>query len=272
MAQDMRALRNYITAKDGYEYTDVADGLVCLHITHSNLKASMVDIRLDMHSTLGEVKEKVYRHCGTKPDYMTLILKSGSTVVGVLDDERRKLGYYPVQHGMTLHVQDNDPFSLAKGGGLEDVSLIKKYEISEDDYDKRKNTVRNYKREQLAKDPTWKPPVMMGAGGLQKAEKTIYDQESVQHIQIGARCEVSPGGRRGRVAFIGLVPELASTTAEGYWIGVVFDEPVGKGNGCVKGTRYYECAEKFGGFIRPANLQVGDFPPLDELDDDDDEF
>jgi tubulin-folding cofactor B len=98
----------------------------------------MVDIRLNLHSSLAEVKEKIYRHCGTKPHYMTLILKNGSSVVGMLDDEDRKLGYYPVQHGMTIHVQDNDPFSLAKGGGLEDISLIKKYEISEEDYDKRK--------------------------------------------------------------------------------------------------------------------------------------
>ncbi|CAK4073174.1 unnamed protein product [Aphanomyces euteiches] len=265
MAQDMRALRDYVTAMDGYQYTGIGEGIVCLHITHSHLKASMVDIRLDMHLTISEVKEKVYRHCGTKPDYMTLILKSGSTVIGVLNDEHRKLGYYPVQHGMTLHIQDNDPFSLAKGGGLEDVSLVQKYEISEEDYDKRKNTVRNYKKEQLAKDPNWKPPTMRANNANQ-----TYDADSVQHIQVGARCEVSPGGRRGRVAFVGLVPELAGS---GYWVGVVFDEPVGKGNGCVKEKRYYECADKFGGFVRPPNVQVGDFPPLDEdLLSDDDEF
>ncbi|KAF0709461.1 hypothetical protein AaE_012880 [Aphanomyces astaci] len=271
MAQDMRELRNYITAKDGYEYAEVADGLVCLHITHSNLRATIVDIRLDMHMTLAEVKEKVYRHCGTKPDYMTLVLKSGSTVIGIMDDERRMLGYYPVQHGMTIHVVDNDPFSLAKGGGLEDVPLIKKYEISEEDYDKRANTVRNYKREQIAKDPNWKPPVLMGAG--LRGIKKDYGPETVEGIDVGMRCEVTPGGRRGRVAYVGVVPELASSEVEGYWVGVVFDEPVGKGNGCVKGTRYYDCLDKFGGFIRPPNVQVGDFPPQDELlSDEDDEF
>ncbi|ETV94842.1 hypothetical protein H310_11508 [Aphanomyces invadans] len=271
MAQDMRALRDYVTAKDGYEYAEVSDGLVCLHITHSNLRATIVDIRLDLHMTLAQVKEKVYRHCGTKPDYMTLILKSGSTVIGTLDDERRMLGYYPVQHGMTLHVVDNDPFSLAKGGGLEDVSLVKKYEISEEDYDKRKNTVRNYKKEQLAKDPNWKPPVLMGAG--LRGVKNDYGPETVAGIEVGMRCEVAPGGRRGRVAYVGVVPELASSEVGGHWVGVVFDEPVGKGNGCVKGTRYYDCLEKFGGFIRPPNVAVGDFPPLDELEsDDDDEF
>ena len=30
----------------------------------------------------------------------------------------------------------------------------------------------------------------------------------------------------------------------GWWAGVRFDEPVGKGNGCVNGVRYFECEEK----------------------------
>lgn len=137
----MRALRAYITAKDGYEYENLPEGMVALHITHSNLNMEMVDIRLDLHLTIAEVRHKVYRHSGTKPDAMELfIMGPDGSVLAQLDDDRKMLGYYSVQSGMRLHVVDKDPFSLSKGGGLEDVSLVKKYEISEEDYDKRKQT------------------------------------------------------------------------------------------------------------------------------------
>jgi tubulin-folding cofactor B len=129
-----------------------------------------------------------------------------------------------------------------------------------------KNTVRNYKREQLAKDPNWKAPVLMGG---EKTNNNIYDAETVKGIHVGSRCEVTPGGRRGRVAFVGVVPELSGPNADSFWVGVVFDEPVGKGNGCAKGTKYFDCVDKFGGFIRPCNVAVGEFPPLDEMLSDD---
>jgi Ubiquitin-like domain len=45
------------------------------------------------------------------------------------------LGFYGVESGMEIHVVDADPFSMSRGGGLEDVSLVKKYRMSEEDYD-----------------------------------------------------------------------------------------------------------------------------------------
>lgn len=138
MAQDMRALRAYVTAKDGMEYETVPEGVVCLTITHSNLRAQMVDIRLDLHAPVADVKVKVYSHCGTKPEAQQLLLmRADGSVAARLDDDRRMLGFYSAQSGMRLHVVDTDPFSLSRGGGLEDVSLVPKYEISEADYDKR---------------------------------------------------------------------------------------------------------------------------------------
>lgn len=145
MAEDLRALRAFVTAKDGLEYENLPEGMVCLHITHSNLRMQMVDIRLDLHLSIAEVRQKVYRHSGTKPDAMELLLMApDGSVRARLDDDRRMLGFYGVQSGMRLHVVDRDPFSLSKGGGLEDVSLVQKYEISDADYDKRASCFAGY--------------------------------------------------------------------------------------------------------------------------------
>jgi len=87
-------------------------------------------------------------------------------------------------------------------------------------------------------------------------------------MNVGDRCEVAPGGRRGTVTFLGEVEELAP----GYWVGVRFDEPVGRGDGSVKGRQIFECEARYGAFVRPKRIEVGDFPERDLLDESDDEM
>lgn len=260
MAADLRALRNYISAKDGTEYENLPEGIVCLTITHNLLKMQMLDIRLDLHATIEQVRHKVYSHCGTSPEHMQLLLlDSNNSLLARLDDDRKMLGYYNVHSGMHLRVIDTNPFSLAKAGGLENASLVEKYKISEDAYNKRENTVRAYKRAQLAKDPNWKSKIE-----LQRNQ--VPGSDSITHMKVHDRCQVQPGGRRGSIMYLGEVPEIAP----GYWVGVHFDEPVGKGNGTVKEKVYFECNPKCGGFIRPQHVEIGDFPP--EFMDEDDDF
>lgn len=60
---------------------------------------------------------------------------SAPSQIANLNDDSKKLGYYGTESGMELHVIDADPFSMSRGGGLEDVSLVKKYRMTEEDYD-----------------------------------------------------------------------------------------------------------------------------------------
>lgn len=91
--------------------------------------------------------------------------------------------------------------------------------------------------------------------------------ESIEGMNIGDRCQVNPGKRRGEIKFLGEVPQLKG----GHWVGVVFDEPVGMTNGTVKDVSYFECAESYGSFVRAKNMEVGDFPEKDLMDEDEDD-
>jgi dynactin complex subunit len=58
--------------------------------------------------------------------------------------------------------------------------------------------------------------------------------------------------------YIGLVPEIPTAAGEEakLWVGVKYDEPLGKNDGSIKGHRYFQCKDKFGGFIIPGNCRV----------------
>ena len=86
-------------------------------------------------------------------------------------------------------------------------------------------------------------------------------------IEVSKRCRLLPAtdDRRGTVQFVGLVPEIPGS---GPWVGISLDEPTGKNDGAIKGTRYFECPPKQGVFVRPDHVEVGDFPALDDVDED----
>jgi len=267
MAAGMRALKQYVVG-DGQEHQFMADDLVSVHVSHNYLKANMMSIRFSLSATIDEVKDKLYRHTGTAPEWQVLVLKSPSgEVLAEMSEGHRPLGYYGVKHDCEIKVIDQNPHSLAKGGGLEDVSLIKKYVMSDEEYDRRKGTVRAWKKEQLAKDPNWKPPVAQSMPRNPATPSTpATTAEEAAKFTVGARVETFPGGKRGEIAFIG-----ETKFAPGWWIGVILDEPCGNNDGSVKGVRYFECDDKFGKFLKAINVKQGDYPDItmQDLEDSD---
>lgn len=184
-----------------------------------------------------------------------------------------------------IHVIDHDPDSAAANGWLDDITLVQRYEMPDEQYDKLPNTYRAWKKKQLAEDPNWLPPWVkkqVEEAAAKRAEKGLESLESVQErFKIDDRCECRPGGRRGEVKYIGYAHGQAIKTPTGeilmpqVWIGVKFDEPVGKNDGTSKGKRYFTAGRNYGAFVKPENVIVGDFPERDPFasdcsDDDND--
>ena len=52
MKSDHQIIRDYVTGADHLQYQGLPDGIVCCLVTHSNLDANHLDIRLDLHMSV----------------------------------------------------------------------------------------------------------------------------------------------------------------------------------------------------------------------------
>jgi tubulin-folding cofactor B len=237
------------------------DLMIRLNATHSHTKTVIAEIRFYKSQKLFEVKEILYKKFGTLPEYMKLklIRTNGEEQPLTNFDEERTLKELKIDDLDTIHVNDLNPNSVLVMNNFDDISTVKKYEISEEDYMKREDNARKFKQKLLS-DPNYKAMIEANQG-------PTYEDEAAQ-IKIGDRCLLGDGFRRGEVMFVGMIKELG----HGFWIGVKLDEPLGENNGSIKGKNYFECENKFGVFVRPNYIKVGDFPPEDLFDANEDEI
>ncbi|XP_055992521.1 tubulin-folding cofactor B [Sorex fumeus] len=222
----------------------------------SSLNSFRSEKRYNRSLTIAEFKCKLELVVGSPASCMELELYGvDDKFLGKLDREDALLGSYPVDDGCRIHVIDH---SGARLGEYEDVSKVEKYEVSQEAYDQREDSVRSFlKRSKL--------------GRYNEEERAQREAEAVQRlaaekaqastIPVGSRCEVQVLGhppRRGTVMYVG-----NTDFKPGYWVGVRYDEPLGKNDGSVNGKRYFECQAKYGAFVKPSVVTVGDFPEED---------
>jgi tubulin-folding cofactor B len=333
---DLLALRGYVQAHDARQEQQRGahnTHSLWLDITHSNLHQRHVEIKFSAGDTLADVRSRIHRQTGTGAGSQHLQVFWNNVMQqefppAAKDSESmnaRTLGSLQFQTGMRIHVMDQNPYSLSAAGGLEDVSLVPKFKLTEAEYDaKDTNTLRSWARSQKAANPNFtlekhaaEHAAMVAAkrchrNGLPLPEgfaldvdgvvfavdsdntSNIVDKdkdkdnvdgedfgpESCQHVTLGDRCEVTPGQRRGVVAWIGQLDTDTSNSATdnaginmpGHWVGVVFDEPVGRSDGTVQGRRYFDTpGPQYGGMVRGKNVTPGDFPVRDCWDESDDD-
>jgi hypothetical protein len=98
-----------------------------------------------------------------------------------------------------LHIVDTDPFSLSKGGWLEDVNLVEKYKISDESYNKREHTYRKFKADKLKEDPGWTiEKEMAKKRGVEYVPAYNEVRQGKEHIRIIYHTHSpAPGSIRG---------------------------------------------------------------------------
>ena len=312
--RDLLAVRAFVTAHDaeGAATVTVDKDVVLVDVTHSNLQQRHIEIRLHKKSTVDDLRVKIHQQTGTSPDFQHLKLYLFSDFGSTNQQPPRfeippnsAYEHYPIgyfisdQRGWVVHCHDTNPISLSARGGLEDVSLVPKFRLSEAAYDaKTDHTLRAWKRQQQARDPTFTLQKHATAHAARQAAVALHRQgldlpsgfvlqeghvvavpsttstedapsswgpETVQHVHVGDRCQITAGRRRGVVAWMG---EISSLGSGGYWVGVRLDEPMGKHNGSFAGQTYFDAPSQHGTFVRGQHVECGDFPERDIFDND----
>lgn len=210
---------------------------------------------------------------------MQIQLFNGDRLVAQLDNDQAQISAYPIENGMRLHVIDQNVIVTGEN--------VEKFELSEREYAQRRNTVRDYlKSNKLGKYNEEEMKALE-----EKRLHEAHEQEKLaSRIDLGNRCRVSAKGphRIGTVMYKGPFEGKS-----GIFIGVKFDEPLGMHDGrwvnsihysgsnwfdcyvlmlpveffSVNGKRYFECPPKYGSMVPVNCIEIGDFPPEDDLSD-----
>ncbi|CAI8048392.1 Tubulin-folding cofactor B [Geodia barretti] len=230
-------------------------------VISSSLTSFGAQKRFPASTTVGELKGKLELITGATASLMQLQLFNGDEdkLVCELTDDAAPLGSTGAENGWRINVVDRDPSK--KKGEFEDLSKVQKYEMSKDDYAKRTGSALAFKEKmKLGQFADRSLAVAKVAEEVAEKEKKLAEA-----VAVGARCEVTVGDslpKRGTVMFVGL-----TKFKPGYWVGVKYDEPVGKNDGSVFGERYFECQRMYGAFVKPTSVKTGDFPEESFSDD-----
>ncbi|KAK0740204.1 CAP Gly-rich domain-containing protein [Schizothecium vesticola] len=214
--------------------------------------------------SISQLKKKLEPITGIPPSCQVISLKippGDSIPVEAADEESVYMQSFNLVPYSELHIVDTRPpaarpnFTSAVG--------VEKFVLPEEEYEKKTDSVLAWKRTQkLGRfDPN--------APSHEQAKVAEIEREiAARGIAVGKRCRLGlDDTRRGEIKYVGEVKEIPGSI--GSWIGIELDEPVGKNDGSLGETRYWgePLGVKRGVFVRPERVEVGDYPPLDDLED-----
>lgn len=222
-----------------------------INITNSKTDHVAFEIKFPKSMTVAELKNRLQIITGGNAGTMVVELCKGEQRVTSLTDDSMMLGALPIEPGMRFHVIDNFCWDLND-------TKVEKFELNDTEYDQKQNTVRSFlKKNRMGK---YNEEEQQREEAKRK-EREELEKQKAELCTVGSRCQVTVKGcptRRGTVMYNG---PLEGKT--GIFIGVKYDEPLGKNDGSVQGHRYFTCSSNYGGFVSPLAVEVGDFPEED---------
>eukprot|EP01013_Petalomonas_cantuscygni_P016195 TRINITY_DN33158_c0_g1_i1.p1 TRINITY_DN33158_c0_g1~~TRINITY_DN33158_c0_g1_i1.p1 ORF type:complete len:332 (+),score=60.16 TRINITY_DN33158_c0_g1_i1:113-997(+) len=228
------------------------DGFVAVNFTLP-AGVKVYEKRIALLDNFAAIKGKAASHFGIDASELSAaVRRDGAIIARNVADTTTAL---------ELNLQDGDTIVFTPSASaalafkeVTDTSLVEKYVMPDEVYDQREGTVRAKKRElqRLA--------ALRGEPDPFPDPKTLYP---AFEGKIGDRCRLKLGdvGHRGVVKFAGEVPGLRPGQT---WVGIELDEPAGKNDGEVKGTRLFSCRPRHGVLVRVPDVEVGDFPPVED--------
>lgn len=219
--------------------------------------------RFKTNLTINDLKFRLEMYSGREASNMTITLLDGDKQDKCkLTDDDRTLDSYHVSAGDILLVEGPNYVEF-------DNNSDERFQLTDEQYEKRKGTLREYfvknKVGKFNPDYVNKTVAELEVLNEEKHKRMQRDEKSFESINVGERCEVNIPEKtvvRGTVMYKGKIK-----SHDGLWIGVQYDEPVGKNDGSSDGIKYFQAAQKYGDFVRPSYVTTGDFPEICELDD-----
>lgn len=210
--------------------------------------------RISPQWTLQHLKQRLEPVTGIPPQrqLLTLFLPQHTRAEQGLpmQQDDQLVSDWPLEPHARVHIVDS---AVERNGyEAEEADGTERVEMPLEEYEKRTDSVLAWKKRNLLGrfDP---------AREDRSSPDNVIESQDVG-ITTGQRCRI--GDRRGRVEYVGTVEGIAPGT----WIGVNYDEPVGKNDGSFADKRYFSARPRHGGFVRPPRVEVGDFPELLEQD------
>ncbi|KAF8955312.1 hypothetical protein BGZ46_002661, partial [Entomortierella lignicola] len=172
--------------------------IINVYVTSEN---NSTELRISKASTIDNLKIKFEPITGISSSFQQLQLYNNDTFVTSLEGHPQEtmIGAFPIEDFWTIKVIDTNPSRVK--GQYTDVSLVKKFELTDDEYASRPDSILAFKKRN-------------NIGRFNDASSTTSStsaqnhdfEEAAKNIKVGERCEVDVGGealkRRGTVRFI----------------------------------------------------------------------